>query len=136
MRLKAQTKAMIYPEIIHQKCTKAEHTVAVQAERDSRRNIPSATGRLRRSGRVYGNIIAWDVPYARIQYFGNMYVDPKRKIAGFPTAEGWRSFSGVKKVRSDRKFQHTNGGTLWFTNTKKRKMQDWCRLAKGVIERG
>lgn len=136
MILRTSTKAVIYPEYLHQQSTKAEHRMAVQAERDCRRNIPSATGRLRGSGKVYGNVILWDAPYARIQYFGKMYVDPERKIAGFPTANGWRSYSEVKKVRSDREFRHTNGGPMWFTKTKRTKLPDWCRLAKGVIERG
>ena len=86
---RTSVKAVIQPETLHQQCTKAEHAVAVQAERDCRAFIPG-TGRLRNCGRVYGRTITWDTPYARLQYFGKVYVDPVRKIAGFQTPDGWR----------------------------------------------
>lgn len=136
MILRTSVKAVIQPETLHQQCTKAEHAVAIQAERDSRPYIPSNTGRLRGSGRVYGNTIVWDERYARLQYFGKVYVDPKRKIAGFLTPDGWRSFAGQKKVRSTRNFHHTTGGPLWFFRAKREHLTDWVKLAQGVIARG
>lgn len=135
MILRTSVKAVIQPEALHQQCTKAEHAVAVQAERDCRPFIPG-TGRLRNCGRVYGRTITWDTPYARLQYFGKVYVDPRRKIAGFPTPDGWRSFRGRKKVRSERNFHHATGGPQWFKRAKDVKIGDWLRLAQGVIERG
>ncbi len=136
MIVKTSVKAVVYPDALAAQCTKAEHAVAVQAERDSRRYIPAASGKLRRSGRVYGNTIVWDLPYAREQYFGNLYVDPLRKIGGFPTAGGWRSFKGRQKVRSERKMRHSSGGEQWFTAAKKAHIKSWYALAQGVIERG
>ena len=56
MILRTSVKAVIQPEALHQQCTKAEHAVAVQAERDCRPFIPG-TGRLRNCGRVYGRTI-------------------------------------------------------------------------------
>ena len=96
MIIRTKFRAEVYPEVLTRKCTKAEHAVAVQAERDSRPYIPAASGRLRSSGRVYGTTIVWDRPYARRQYFGKVYVDPRRKIGGFPTPNGWRIFTGVQ----------------------------------------
>ena len=110
--------------------------MAVQAERDCRPYSPSATGRLRSSGRVYGNTIVWDTPYAKLQYFGKVYVDPVRKIAGYPVTDGWRSFAGRKKVRSERDFHHSTGGPQWFTRAKRENIKKWYLLAEGVIERG
>lgn len=136
MILRTSVKAVIYPEYLNRQCGKAAHAVAVQAERDSRPYIPSATGRLRGSGRVYGSTIVWRLPYARIQYFSKIYVDPRRKIAGFLTPGGWRSYAGRQKVRSERSFHHTNGGPQWFTRAKAVKLAQWVRLAQGVIERG
>lgn len=136
MILRTSVKAVVNPDFLNRQCTKAEHAVAVQAERDCRPHIPSATGRLRNSGKVYGRTIVWDLPYARLQYFGKVYVDPVRKIAGFLTPGGWRSFRGRKKIRTAREFHHASGGPLWFTRAKREKLGDWVRLAQGVIARG
>lgn len=136
MIIKTSVKAVIQPETLHQRCTKAEHAVAVRAERDSRPYIPSETGKLRSSGKVYGNTIVWNLPYAREMYFGHLYVDQKRKIAGFPVPGGWRSFRGQKKIRSTRKFHYKSGGDQWFTKAKKAKIGSWLQLAQGVISRG
>ena len=136
MIVRTTVRAVVYPEQLHRACTKAEHAVAVQAERDSRPYIPSSTGRLRSSGKVYGRVIVWDQPYARLQYFGKVYVDPVRKIAAYPVADGWRSFAGRKKVRSEREFRHSTGGPQWFTRAKRDHIKQWWLLGKGVIERG
>lgn len=135
MIIRTKFRAEVYPEVLTRKCTRAEHAVAVQAERDSRPYIPAASGRLRSSGRVYGNTIVWDRPYARRQYFGKVYVDPKRKIGGFPTPNGWRSFSGVQKVKSERDYHHTSGGPQWFSKTRNARVAQWIALAQGVIAR-
>lgn len=136
MILRTTVRATVNPKYLNQQCTKAEHAVAVQAERDCRPFIPGGSGRLRNSGRVYGRTIVWDRPYARMQYFGKVYVDPQRKIAGFPTPDGWRSFRGRKKERSGRDFHHTSGGPQWFKRAKDVHLKSWLRLAQGVIERG
>lgn len=47
-----------------------------------------------------------DVPYARMQYYGKVMVDPKTGAAGFLTPNGWRSRKNVKKVVSDRNIQY------------------------------
>lgn len=136
MILRTSVRATVNPDYLHGQCSKAEHAVAVQAERDCRPYVPSATGRLRSSGRVRGNTITWDTPYARLQYFGKVYVDPVRKIAGFPTPDGWRSFRGRKKILSERNFHHAAGGPMWFKRAKDVRIGEWLRLAQGVIERG
>lgn len=136
MIIRTTVKATINPEALQAACTKAEHAVAVQAERDTRPFITSGSGRLRSSGRVHGNTIVWDLPYAKLQYFGKVYVDPIRKIAAYPVADGWRSFAGRKKIRSQRNFRHTTGGPQWFTRAKRANVGKWYILAKGVIERG
>ena len=136
MILRTKVRTVIYPETLRSGCTKAAHAVAVQAERDSRPYIPSATGRLRSSGKVYGRTIVWNTPYARMQYFGKVYVDPVRHIAGFPTPSGWRSFAERKKIRSERNFHHADGGPLWFQRAKDAHLAAWVKLAQGVISRG
>lgn len=135
MLLRTRVTAVINRDALKAPCRKAEHAVAVQAERDSRRYIPVASGRLRGSGRVYGNTIIWDLPYARQQYFGHLYVDPKLKIAGFPTKAGWRSFRETKKIRG-KAMHHNRGTSQWFTAAKKAHLGAWLRVAQGVIARG
>lgn len=136
MIIKTTIRATVNPKALTRKCTRAEHAVAVQAERDSRPYIPSETGKLRSSGKVYGNTIVWNVPYAREMYFGHLHVDPDMKIAGFKTKQGWRSFSGKKKIRSERKFHYKTGGDQWFTKAKRARLASWMKIAQGVIARG
>lgn len=137
MIVQSTVKAKVYPEMLHRACTKAEHAVAIQAERDSRRYIPAASGRLRSSGKVYGRVIVWDQPYARVIYFGNVYVDPKYRKGGFPYPKQGivRSRRGVQKVSSGRKFNIENGGPAWFYEAKKANIGRWYQRAGEVITR-
>ena len=138
MVLKTTVRAVIYPETLHAGCSKAAHAVAVQAERDCRPYIPSATGKLRSSGKVTGRVITWDMPYARMLYFGHVYVDPKYMKGGFdyPNLGIMRSRKGIKKVRTARKFNVTMGEDQWFKKAKDANLEKWVNLAQGVIARG
>lgn len=136
MIIKTSIKTAMQPKSLRTSCTRAEHAVAVQAERDSRPYIPSASGKLRKSGKVFGSTIAWRLPYAREMYFGNVHVDPQRKIAGFPTRDGWRSFRGRKKIKSSRKFHFKTGGEQWFVKAKKAHLDEWMKIAQRRISRG
>lgn len=136
MILKTTIRTTVNPQALTRKCIRAEHAVAVQAERDSRPYIPSNSGRLRSSGKVYGNTIVWNLPYAREMYFGHLHVDPDRKIAGFLTKQGWRSYSGKKKIRSERKFHYKTGGDQWFTKAKRANLTRWMKIAQRGINRG
>ena len=139
MILRTNTRAVIYPEALNRPCTRAEHAVAVQAERDTRRFVPSASGKLRSSGKVYGNRIVWNTPYARLLYFGNVYADPKYKKAGFKVKQRPGEFvsrPGVRKKRTNRKLGINRGSAVWFTESKKRNLEKWVRLAEEAISRG
>lgn len=50
--------------------------------------------------------------YSHYIYNGEIYVDPKTKISGFLTANGWRSRKGIKKVPSGRQFTFHTPGTF------------------------
>lgn len=115
------------------KCSAAEHSLAVQAERDSRPFIPRASGRLRSSGKVIGNVISWNTPYAATMYYENVMVDPKTNAAGFRTSKGWRSRHGVKKIRSNRKYRYSEGGGQWFTRAKEKNIQKWLIQAEREV---
>lgn len=138
MILRTSVRPVIYPENLDKQCSKAAHAVAIQAERDCRPYVPSKSGKLRTSGRVYGNTIVWNPPYARIIYFGTVYVDPKYQKGGFPYKKLGiiRSRRGVKKVRSGRKFHINRGESGWFYDVKRKQIGRWAQLAQEVIERG
>lgn len=58
-------------------------------------------------------------PYARVQYYGEIMVDPVTRAAGFKDKDGqWKSRKGVPKVRSGRQMnysKHKNplAGPFW-----------------------
>ena len=134
--MRASVRVRLNPEVLKKTCTVAEHEVAVQAERDCRRYIPSRTGKLRSCGKVESNYIVWDMDYAKIQYFGHMLVDPVTKVAGFPIGDGqFRSRRGVTKIRSNRKFAHANGGPMWFTKAKEANRAKWLAIARRYFKK-
>lgn len=51
--------------------------------------------------------IITDTPYAKYLFYGKVMVDPKLRIAGFMTPEGWRSRKNVPKIRTNRDLQYT-----------------------------
>lgn len=62
--------------------------------------------------------IITDTPFAKYLFYGKVMVDPKLRIAGFMTPEGWRSRKNVPKVRTNRDLQYnktknTNAGPRW-----------------------
>lgn len=57
-------------------------------------------------------------PYAKMQYFGKVMIDPKINAAGFMTTEGWRSRKGSVKVVTSRDMvpytgKHRLAGPYW-----------------------
>lgn len=137
MIIRTTVKCVVYPEEFHRKCTRAEHALAIRAEKDTRPYVPKASGRLVNSAVVRGNIITWNTKYARLIYFGNVYVDPKYNKAGFkyPNLGIIRSRKGVKKVAASpkRKFNLNNGEGMWFYFAKNKNLENWCRYATEVI---
>lgn len=95
--------------------------------------IPLDEGDLRASGHIEnGTEVVWNTPYARYQWGGIVYEDPKLNAAGFLTDAGWKSRRGANKVPTDRKLNYHNGnkrGDHWV----ERMMQNG---GKNTIERG
>lgn len=58
-------------------CTKAEHILAVQVQKDTSPFVPFLTGSLDQRTRVDGNEIIYPGPYARFLYYGKVMVDPE-----------------------------------------------------------
>lgn len=133
MILRTKVSGGIDPSLLPERCRRAEHVVALQAERDTRLFVPRKTGKLVNSVRVVGKYIVWDQPYARALYIGRVVVDPKTKAGGFLTKDGWKSRRGVKKVRSDRPYTFATGGPEWFARSKERNVEAWVRLAQKEV---
>lgn len=136
MIMRASVRIRFNPTRLQEVCKVAEHELAVKAERDTRPYIPSESGTLRSSGKVVNNYIVWDLPYAKIQYFGKIYVDPIKKVGGFLTPQGWKSRRGVEKIRSNRDFAHTNGEAMWFYKAKMANLEKWFLFAERRLNRG
>ena len=71
---------------------------------------PKDTGIMMQSAKLRPWEIEYIQPYSAYMYYGEVYVDPKTKSAGFLTDEGWKSRPGIKKVPSGRpiKYQKNN----------------------------
>ena len=57
-------------------CTRAEHVLAEQMEKDTQPFVPMLTGSLTQRTRGVGNDIIYPGPYARFLYYGKVMVDP------------------------------------------------------------
>ena len=67
---------------------------------------PRDEGIMMRTAKVRPWEIEYIQPYSAYQYYGEVYVDPQTRAAGFLTDEGWKSRPGVKKVPSGKPLQY------------------------------
>ena len=112
-------------EAVANSCSRAEHTLAMQVEKDTAPFVPMLTGSLRARTRVTGNEIIYPGPYARYLYYGKLYVDPLTKS----------SFArkGATKVpavpEKDLTCSH------WFEASKAQNIEKWLRVAEKAVKR-
>ena len=87
----------------------AFHTMNVL--RRIKKYMPFLSGALYKMTQIQTDIrkpeIVTDAPQAKYLFYGKVMVDPKLRIAGFMTPEGWRSRKDVPKVRTDRDLKYT-----------------------------
>lgn len=73
--------------------------------------MPFVSGALYKMTQIQTDIrkpeIVTDAPQAKYLFYGKVMVDPKLKVAGFMTPEGWRSRKGVVKVLTGRDLEYT-----------------------------
>ena len=73
--------------------------------------MPFLSGALYKMTQIQTDIrkpeIVTDAPQAKYLFYGKVMVDPKLKVAGFMTPEGWRSRKGVVKVLTGRYLEYT-----------------------------
>ena len=119
-------------EAIAQACTKAEHAVALQVEKDTQPFVPALTGSLTQRTRVIGNEVIYPGPYARFLYYGKVMVDPATGSTYAP--------KGGTKVVIDRnlvfnKAMHSQAQSHWFEASKAQNLDKWVRVAKKAVEK-
>jgi len=119
-------------ETLRNASEKAEHTVAVQAQKDTSPYVPALTGSLDRRTRVNENQIIYPGPYARYLYHGKLMVDP---ATGSSYAQ-----KGAIKVLTDKnlvfnKAMHSQAQDHWFEASKAENMNKWLRVARKAVKR-
>lgn len=121
-----------YREKLTEACGKAEHIVAVQAEKDTRPFVPALTGSLTQRTKVVGNAIIYPAPYARFLYYGKVMVDPN---TGSPFAP-----KGGTKVVTDRNLVftqsvHPQAQSHWCEASKAQNIDKWKSIAAKAVKK-
>lgn len=111
---------------------RAQHAVAVQAQKDTSPYVPALTGSLDQRTSVEENQIIYPGPYARFLYYGKVMVDP---ATGSPFAP-----KGGTKVVTDKdlvfnKAMHSQAQSYWFEASKAENLDKWIRVAGKAVKR-
>ena len=111
---------------------KAQHAVAIQAQKDTSPYVPALTGSLDQRTRVEENQIIYPGPYARYLYYGKLMVDPTTGSSYAP--------KGATKVLTDKnlvfnKSMHSQAQDHWFEASKAENMDKWLRVAGKAVKR-
>lgn len=121
------------PSILESASDKAEHTVAVQVQKDTSPFVPALTGSLDNRTRVAGKSVIYPGPYARYLYHGKLMVDPE-------TGSSYAA-KGATKVLTNKdlvfnKAMHAQAQAYWFEASKAQNMDRWLRVADKAVKRG
>ena len=111
---------------------KAQHAVAIQAQKDTSPYVPALTGSLDQRTRVDENQIIYLGPYARYLYYGKLMVDQATGSSYAP--------KGATKVLTDKnlvfnKAMHSQAQDHWFEASKAENMDKWLRVAGKAVKR-
>ena len=122
----------VIPERLKAASEKAEHTVAIQVQKDTSPYVPFLTGSLDQRTRVDGSEVIYPGPYARYLYHGKVMVDPETGSAYAP--------KGGTKVVTDKdlvfnKAMHSQAQAHWFEASKAENMDKWLRVADKAVKR-
>jgi hypothetical protein len=102
---------------------RAEHLVAVQAEKDTRPFVPALTLSLANRTRVDGNTIIYPGPYARYLYYGKVMAGPK-----------YGPKYATDKDLVYTKSMHPNAQSHWFEASKAQNLDKWLRGVKKLAK--
>lgn len=122
----------VIPERLKAASEKAEHTVAIQVQKDTSPYVPALTGSLDQRTRVVGSEVIYPGPYARYLYHGKVMVDPETGSTYAP--------KGGTKVVTDKnlvfnKAMHSQAQAYWFEASKAENMDKWLRVADKAVKR-
>lgn len=111
--------------------TKSEHTVAVQAAKDTSPYVPMLTGSLNLRTQVEGGNIIYPGPYARYLYYGKLMVDPNTGSSYAP--------KGGTKVLTDKNLvfnqaSHPQAQDHWFEASKAQNINKWLMVADKAVK--
>lgn len=118
----------------------AQKKLNMQVVADCEPLVPFRQGALRGSVRyplgIYGNVIEYDVPYARYLYGGEVYGPniPKKDADG--NIVGW--WSPPNKKPTGRALTYHTEGTQdhWFEEAKARHLNEWTELVRNTLLNG
>lgn len=119
-------------EAIAKACTRAEHALAGQMEKDTQPFVPALTGSLTQRTRVVDNTVIYPGPYARFLYYGKVMVDPNTGSTYAP--------KGGTKVVTDRnlvfnKTMHPQAQAHWCEASKAQNLGKWARVAEKAVKK-
>ena len=111
---------------------KAQHAVAIQAQKDTSPYVPALNGELDRKTKVEENLIIYPGPQSRYLYNGKLMVDPATGSSYAP--------KGTTKVLTDKnlvfnKSMHSQAQDHWFEASKAENMDKWLRVAGKAVKR-
>ena len=122
----------VIPERLKAASEKAEHTVAIQVQKDTSPYVPFLTGSLDQRTRVDGSEVIYPGPYARYLYHGKVMVDPE-------TGNAYAPKGGTKVVTAKNlvfnKAMHSQAQAYWFEASKAENMDKWLRVADKAVKR-
>lgn len=119
-------------EVIAKACTRAEHVLAEQIEKDTQPFVPMLTGSLTQRTRVDGSAVIYPGPYARFLYYGKVMVDPNTGSTYAP--------KGGTKVVTDRNLvfnqtMHPQAQAHWGEASKAQNLGKWARVAEKAVKK-
>lgn len=119
-------------EAIAKACTRAEHVLAEQIEKDNQPFVPAFTESITQRTRVDGSAVIYPGPYARFLYYGKVMVDPNTGSTYAP--------KGGTKVVTDRnlvfnKAMHPQAQAHWFEASKAQNLDKWLRVAEKAVKK-
>ena len=120
-------------EKIAQACSKAEHALADQVQKDTSPFVPFLTGTLDQRTQVVGDSIIYPGPYARFLYYGKVMIDPETGSTYAP--------KGGTKVLTDKNLVfntsgHSQAQSHWFEASKAENLDKWIRVADKAVKNG
>ena len=124
--------------------TKAEHTVAIQAAKDTSPYVPMLTGSLNTRTQVEGGNIIYPGPYARYLYNGKVMVDsvtgkgPMHFIDNMGNEQiKFRKGATLKPTDRDLKYTksaHPQAQDHWFEVSKAQNLDKWLMVADKAVK--